>query len=225
VALRFWWDGLVELIWPPVQRCELCDAPGAAVFCPVCLSDLRRTDGVGAALQCAGQPFERLVCIGLHQGGLRKAVHRLKYCGRRRVAGALASMLAPRLAAAEGDLIVPVPLHAARLRERGYNQAELLADRLGELLGLPVVTGWVERTRPTEAQARLGRQERLVNVRDAFCLRRPGPVPWEGRCVWVVDDVLTTGATAGALTSLLLSAGAVSVGVAVAAVSASSPDA
>jgi ComF family protein len=122
------------------------------------------------------------------------------------------------------DVIVPVPLHIARQRERGYNQADLLARALGHMMGLPVLAGALARARPTRAQVGLSAAERRVNMQGAFAsvvlVHRAAPLA--GGCaghnpsvhnqrVLLIDDVCTTGATLEACSVALQAAGAASV--------------
>jgi ComF family protein len=131
----------------------------------------------------------------LYDESVSRLVHAIKFDGRpglvRSVAGPLAE--AVRAGGARPDLIVAVPLHAARRRERGYDQAARLAEALAAPLGAPFVPGLLERTRATRAQSGLSATTRRQNVRGAFRVARPAGLP--GRTVLVVDDVLTTGAT------------------------------
>jgi len=139
-------------------------------------------------------------------GPARALVHALKYSGRRGAADALVSAAAAdaRAAASAGvDALVPVPLHPSRRRERGFNQAEVLARGLAGVLGVPVAEGCLARTRPTRTQTGLDRRERAVNVRGAF---EAAPPPGTGR-VLLVDDVVTTGATLSEAAGALAAAG------------------
>jgi ComF family protein len=141
---------------------------------------------------------------------LRAAIHALKYRGKRR----LAARLADELLAVAGvrDLLsadavlVPVPLHPRRRRQRGFNQSALLARALGARTGLPVVEA-LRRRRDTDAQTGLSAAARRANVRGAFVARVP-PALLRGRPVVMVDDVVTTGATATACARALAGAGA-----------------
>jgi ComF family protein len=146
---------------------------------------------------------------------MREALHAFKFGGRRALAAPLAELLtAPGPAwLPEGapDLIVPVPLHPRRERERGFNQALLLARRIGRAWGRPVRADVLRRTAATPPQTELGLEARRANVRGAFALRRPEVVA--GRHVLVIDDVFTTGATVGECARSLRKAGAARVGV------------
>jgi ComF family protein len=143
---------------------------------------------------------------------VRSALHALKYAGERRLADPLGAAVAARWheAGAGGDLLVPVPVHDQRRRERGYDQAELIALAAGQALRLPVANA-VIREQATLAQYRLDRRHRADNVRDAFAVRREARTTVEGRWVVLVDDVVTTGATLGAVAAVLLRSGAMAV--------------
>jgi len=134
----------------------------------------------------------------------------LKYQGRISLAPFLAESMGTELLQRPehlpADLIVPVPLHPVRLRERTFNQAELLARSLSKQLDVPYESDLLIRCRPTRPQAELNRQERTRNVRGAFDLR--GEARVKGLRILLVDDVFTTGSTAEACARLLKSAGA-----------------
>jgi ComF family protein len=146
---------------------------------------------------------------------LRGAIHGLKFQSRRN----LASLLGPLLAAtfldswerSEVDLVLPIPLHPRRQRERGFNQAALLARSMTRLLALPYDEKCLERTRATAPQAALTNRERLRNMAGAFECRRPAEV--RKRRVLLIDDVMTTGATVAGAARALLECGAHRVSV------------
>jgi ComF family protein len=206
--------GLVELILPPA--CAGCGRFGHSL-CEACTAGFRRAESpqdrfaaadpgmvVGDALVLAVAAFE-------HEGNLRRALQRLKYGGSARIAPPLARAAAPALEALTGVCgrlpLVPVPVHAARERQRGYNQAALLAHALGGAASLPVLD-LLERRRSTVRQHGLGKAARLHNLRGAFALR--GGVPAPPQAI-LVDDILTTSATLEACAQVLRAAGATSV--------------
>ncbi len=138
---------------------------------------------------------------------MEAALHRFKYQGWRRLAAPLAQLLAERVVI-EGlaaTLVLAVPLHADRRRQRGFNQAELLAGELKRRLGLHSPPGRLVRVRATAPQVGSDRLRRWENVREAFAWQG---VPLEGRPLLLVDDVATTGATLEACAAALRSAGA-----------------
>jgi len=145
----------------------------------------------------------------------RRLVHALKYQDRLEVAGLLGRLMARagKRLLEQADLIVPVPLYRGRLWARRYNQSALLAAEIGALTGVPVITDALRRTRPTRAQVGLNIRERRRNVRDAFALDGGRELPVMGKRVVLVDDVITTGATAEACAEALLDAGASEVDV------------
>ena len=151
----------------------------------------------------------QLEWLAAYSGTCRAALHALKYGGIRSLAGPLGASLAQRWARAGqlGDLLVPVPIHAARLRERGYDQAVLLAEAAGRGLGLPVVAA-LQRAERTAAQHALGRRARAANVGHAFILAPAAQAHLGGRAVVLIDDILTTGATLSACAAVLEAHGA-----------------
>jgi ComF family protein len=147
-----------------------------------------------------------------YEGPLREALHAFKFGRKRALAQPLAALIAAQCGkdvVTDADVLVPVPLSSTRERERGFNQAALLADRLSRVLRLPARARWLVRTRATPPQSDLSAEERRTNVRDAFA----ASTAVAGHHVVVVDDVLTTGATAAACAVALKSAGARMVGV------------
>lgn len=218
-------EAIAGWLWPP--RCAACDALGEAPFCagcaetlvpapagcPLCgapgdeaLLSLLRPRRCGHCRERA-PPFAAARAPYLHGGALAEGIHRLKYDGREELARPLAVLFAgcppPR-----AEVLVPLPLHPARLRERGFDQAWLLAREAGRRFSLPVERLLV-RLRPTRQQVGLDRPARERNVRRAFAAR--GRVL--GRRLCLIDDVMTTGATAAAATEALLRAGAARVEV------------
>jgi len=144
------------------------------------------------------------------EGVLREAVHRLKYSGRTTLAEPLGDLMAVYWMQhpMPTDVIVPVPLHAARLRERGYNQATLLAREMARRVGLMVNEQMLVRQRATAPQVELNAMQRKENVHDAFCCSGDS---LDGKQVLLIDDVCTTGATLEACAVALYAGGARSV--------------
>ena len=169
--------------------------------------------GMPADIPCA---LLQLEWCAPFTGVVRDALHALKYRGERRLAGPLGQAVARRWAraGAGGDLLAAVPVHATRARQRGYDQAALIAGVAAAELGLPCVP-LLERRRETIAQFDLDRDQRATNVAGAFGLADgagggdEGPIV--GRWVVLVDDVMTTGATLTACASVLRDAGAIGV--------------
>jgi ComF family protein len=145
---------------------------------------------------------------------VREAIHAFKFGGKRALADPLGDLLAetrPVLPPGPLDLLVPVPLHRRRERDRGFNQSWLLARRLAWCWQVAALPDVLERPRRTLPQADLGATERRRNVHGAFRVKHPGAI--RGCHVVLVDDIMTTGATAGECAALLEESGAAVVGV------------
>ncbi|UJR80727.1 ComF family protein [Sandaracinus amylolyticus] len=195
------WNGLLDLLAP--RTCPGCDLdlpPGVNAFCGACdvlLERLTPDRGANAAYEFGGP--------------MADALRRLKYGRRTDHVAALGALLADACASFAGrvDAVVPIPLHPKRLRERGFNQAALLAAPVASRLGVALDAGALRRTRDTPAQAGLGAADRASNVRGCFAAR----VKPSRRRVLVIDDVRTTGATFADAARALREAGALEVHV------------
>lgn len=202
-VLRRAGQALLDLFSPPA--CAACDQPPlrGAVLCRGCALALGERP---APFGVAGVP---VLSAAPYRGSAGAALRRLKR--QPELAVPLARLLAERLqpyAPSPGSWLVPVPLHPSRLAERGYNQAALLANHLSTIYLTRTAPLVLARIRPTERQAG-GPAQRRENVRGVFVARRPIP----GRRVVLIDDVVTTGATAEACIVALERAGAVVEGV------------
>lgn len=228
VALRHLLDPLLAALFP--SSCSACgqlvSRPRRGPLCDDCWRSLPRHRGtmclcgrpISQGQTCAHcrrglTPFATGFSLGPYSGGLRVAVHELKYRGRRHVAARLVEQMWAAGAAERIDVpnavVVPVPLHPRRRRERGFNQAELLARALASRCDLPVVADALVRRKDTPPQTALSAAQRRGNVQGAFAVRRRAAIA--GRTIILVDDVFTTGATAMACARLLRRSGAAEV--------------
>lgn len=156
--------------------------------------------------------FDSAYSYGFYDGPLQRLIHLLKYEGVYTLAAPLSDYLVRALPRHQPlDAIVPMPIHWRRRWHRGFNQAEMLARPLARRTGLALLCSAVARTRGTSPQAGLSDRQRRLNVRGSFSVRKPELV--RGRHLLLLDDVLTTGATASACGAALKQAGAASVSV------------
>jgi len=187
---------LLPRIMPPL--CPRCGKPQpSGILCPGCVSWQAEIDGIRS-------PFR-------FDGIIRQAIHQLKYKNLRALAVPLAKFLQDYLVTnpVPGEVLVPVPLHQKRLRERGYNQSSLLAQELGKLINLPVADNCLIRQKHAPPQARSSSvDDRRSNVADAFACRDQR---LKDKRVLLIDDVSTSGATLDACAGTLKAAGATSV--------------
>jgi len=178
---------------PPV--CQRCGKPEpSALYCPECWKKQSGIDGIRS--------------VFIFEGVIRTAVHELKYYNLRSISGLLGEYMAGYYSQNKlaGDYLVPVPLHAKRFRERGYNQSELLAQQLSLLTGVPVLDNAVTRVIDNKPQARTSSiEERRRNVENIF---ECGNRSVDGKEVVIIDDVCTSGATLEACAKTLIKAGA-----------------
>lgn len=227
--LRF----LINFLYPP--HCAGCDrrlpVSEARRLCASCLASVERlpdplcavcgmpivfSSASGWCGRCAESPphFSRARAIARYRAGsdedaqmLPSLIRRHKYGLDQSLARALAECLDPLpFAPGEHDLIMPVPLHYARLRWRGFNQAALLGSVIARRLGRPLNSNTLLRVRETTPQTGQNMRERRRNMRNAFTVRRPATVA--NRTILLIDDVITTGSTADECARTLLAAGA-----------------
>lgn len=197
-----------------------CRAMAVRSPCPRCALPWRRTSG-GRCHYCQrhGYRFDATLALGAYEGRLRRAVIRMKRHAEYPLTAAVGRMLGQRLRVEWADdlpdVVVPLPKHWWKRLRRGTNSAELLAECVGRELGRPVVRGGLRCRRMTRKQSLLTMEERRRNAAGSLALA--GRRDWAGRDVLVVDDIMTTGATASEAARVLKQAGARRVRVAVVA--------
>ncbi len=216
---------LLDIIFPP--HCAGCQK-GGAVLCSTCRASF--TTGAAPTCRQCGRPLpiiglcpycrsyttglSGLYAVGSFQGALRSCIHALKYDGNTRLADPLGEVLAEgymhwRITA---DVMLPVPLHLERQRQRGYNHAQLLAEACATRVHIPLRNDILIRHRATSAQVGLNAQERQQNVTGAFeCTPAFKTGALSGRTILIIDDVYTTGATLSACAAPLFACGAKAV--------------
>jgi ComF family protein len=225
--------GFLDLLYPP--RCEACGRLRREPICGECLAQIERIEppvcevcgvafdprarGAPKCEECRGRrkPFRIVRTAAHYTGPLADAIRRFKYDGQIVLAKPLSAIMSEALAnGAEGlapatlDVICPVPLHASRLRERGFNQSALLAEHVSQAIGKSV-RPLLERTRPTAPQVDLPAPSRAANVRGAFAAVLTEVIA--GQRVLLIDDLYTTGATLTECARALNRAGAAEVRV------------
>jgi len=183
---------------------------------------VERGDALCGLCQRIQPPFQKALAYGSYDGGLRDLIHLLKYQQVRPAAGVLGRMLAEVIDGLETGIpkgaiaVVPVPLHARKQAQRGFNQSELIARIALKQLARPerfqLSAGVLERRRETASQIGLTGHQRRENLRGAFAVKNPGQIA--DRQVVLVDDVFTTGTTVSECARVLRRAGAVGVWVA-----------
>jgi ComF family protein len=228
---------IASLLYPPVcaicstmvapgeYLCDECEAKATRIVPPFCAACSEPFEGaITSAFTCANCAhrtihFDAAVAAYRSRGIVRRIIHDFKY-GRqihlRHLVGRwlCAALDDLRLRGRRFDLIIPVPLHPTRKRERGFNQASLLAELLSEQISIPSKP-LLERIRCTTTQTALDRAERMENLHKAFRLRKNANV--RDLRVLLIDDVLTTGSTLSECARVLKGAGAISVHAATAA--------
>jgi len=214
---------LLNLLFP--SRCPLCgNISNSYIYNPICThcwGFIKKYDGPACRIcgiptisdqtiiceSCVkGQPFSKILYYGLYEGTLRKAIHLLKFNGLKRLSKPLCSLLI-KLPLPEADIIIPVPLHLKRLREREFNQTALIGYQLSKELGIPMITNCLTKVKETPAQTSLKRDERLKNVKKTFTALKS----MDSKNVLLIDDVITTGATVKECSDVLMTAGAKSI--------------
>lgn len=239
-SLRYTASSIFSVFFP--SDCRICSLPLTNIsrlpLCPECLEAMSRFEGRRCAVcgermfgfgpeavqlcrECLKEhpAFEKASAYGSYDGGLRELIHLLKYDRVRSAAPLLGRMLAEAMTdlrhhfAVETALMVPVPLHSSKLRSRGFNQSELIAESAvkGDFRSIKLRPQVLTRVRATESQTGLTREQRRENMRGAFAVSLSDEVG--GRDILVVDDVLTTGTTVCECARVLRKSGAARVWV------------
>ncbi len=200
-----WMNAALDWVFPP--RCVGCDTVDT-IWCDRCQAQLDAEPISPRTRRLP--PLNALAATATHGGILQHSIHALKYADARALAVPLGDRLAVsyRLLGWTLDMIIPVPLHTTRLRERGYNQSQLIGERMAQSLSLPCFPSALTRVRSTASQVGLSRSERQQNLHDAF---HADPRLISGQRILLIDDVQTTGATLQEAAHALFNVGAVAV--------------
>jgi ComF family protein len=220
-------EAILDILYPQNIACILCrqrardiDDKGLCRTCasslplitpPVCHKCGRPLGEDGICIDCAyvRYHFEQAVSVLHYTPEIKQLIHRFKYGGISYLSRTLGWWMAEAFNQRCGwdvDVIVPVPLHPRRQRQRGFNQSALLAREMGRYIGVAVNERVLIRKKYTPAQAGLSKFQRMQNLQDAFEVRKPEAV--RGKSVLLVDDVFTTGSTVDECSRVLLQAGA-----------------
>ena len=228
-SAKQFFHALLDVILPPI--CHICHSfiPNAgrlhicqtchdslplvsSPLCPVCGIPFIGTGSDHRCSSCLNNPphFDTARAHFLYEGPIRDLIHSFKYNRKTHLRNPLALLtlegMSAFLAGQKPHLIVPVPLHLSRLRQRGFNQAVLLGSAISHQLSLPMLPNALVRTRPTEPQIDLSAAQRRVNVKGAFTVSKPDQV--FGKRILLLDDVMTTGSTMDECAKELKKAGA-----------------
>lgn len=220
-------EALLNLLFPTRPGCRLCGAKSDRDICNRCRTWLAKWSGVPKCLTCGRPvwsgtcticgscsrnrpPYAMAMAAGPYEKHLKESIRRLKYQGRRDLVPVLAELMVEvarqHPVFLESQAVVPVPISPVRLRQRGFNQAELLALQVAKQLELPVLSGTIVKPVDTPPQTGLSGQQRRQNLKDSFKVVSPGDIT--GKTILLVDDVITTGSTVSTIAEILLREGA-----------------
>ncbi len=227
--LRGIWESILDIIYPMDVRCVICDIRRDDILshgvcpscqdrlpfieppvCPKCGKMMLADDTLCSDCQQITHFFYKGISIFEYSTEVKRLIHRYKYGGERFLSIPMIHWMSEGLIKYQWDfdLIVPVPLHPTRQRERGFNQASLLARGLSQNTGVPLADRSLVRIKNTPHQARLSREIRHQNLIGAFKIRDKSSTIFQGKTVLLVDDVYTTGNTVDQCTRVLLEGGA-----------------
>lgn len=222
---------ITDFILPPV--CPNCHQATAETnrLCPTCWQDITfitspycqltgqplpfdiGENAISAAAAKAPPAYDQARAVALYDGTMRDLIHKLKFQDRHELTTLLANWLITtgQSQLAKTDLIMPIPLHRQRLWRRRFNQSTLLASRVSQLTNIPLDFKSFERSKKTQSQVGLTESQRKTNLQGAFRIPAHRREHLKNRSVLIIDDVITTGATANAAAKTLKSAGAARV--------------
>lgn len=234
------WEAILDTLYPGSADCLICANSLSAErydgICRTCLADIehwRKEYHIctrcgkfislpGLCQDCRRHrvPFQAGGAVAAYRGAMKEALHLFKFGGKRWLSRPLGKLMA-EVVKMNGDpfsqceVVIPVPLHGRNLQSRGYNQAALLAGEVGKNLTIPVAGNVLVKVRDTPDMVGLGRSQRLTNLAGAFQTKNTRFI--QGKRILLVDDIYTTGSTVSACSEALLSAGAETICVLVAA--------
>ena len=191
----------IRVIAPPY--CERCGKPVKDPSIKVCNNCIKE-----------GHPCSYIRGVSPYDGIAEELIKILKYNKKEAISGVMGQLIVERIKEEENykgvQVVVPVPLHPTRKRERGFNQAELLAKEIGKRLNIPLISDVLIRIRATPSQTKLSSKKRLENVKDAFSVNEKKLFDIKDKTVLLIDDVFTTGATLNECARTLIKKGGVS---------------
>ncbi|WP_394996283.1 ComF family protein [Emticicia sp.] len=219
-----WFKHLLDIIYP--RSCEACEESllgGEHLICVKCIIDLPRTNSHIDAIESISKRFWGKIPIAntitylkfSKKGKVQKLLHKLKYRNKPEVGVFLGKLYGIDLKSVafekKIDLLIGVPLHPTKLRQRGYNQADCIAEGLSMALEIPFETSAVNRIIHTDSQTKKSRYERFQNVENIFEVKDMEKI--KDKRIAIVDDVLTTGSTIESLAAMLLNEGCKDISV------------
>lgn len=187
-------DFISNVVFPP--KCCVCGTIGDDAFCPKCILKIKYITYYNGST----------ASVAAYEGVIKKAIKKLKFNKKKRLAPALAKIMTDNLPFKDFDIIIPVPLHKTRSKGRGFNQSELLAKDISNLYKVPILTDILIRVKNTAPQFGLKKGQRHSNIKGAFAVNDAFKIT--ERKILLVDDILTTGATVNECKNDLLAAGA-----------------
>ncbi|MBU0686598.1 MAG: ComF family protein [Candidatus Margulisbacteria bacterium] len=234
MVLNLYLSSILDLIFPP--RCQICREPGPENICKNCITKIKTIDQKNVCVYCGepqnDQPFKNAVLcsrcviekphytiarsIAIYEGTLKKAIHAFKFKGKKNLAQHLGKFMAlsieenlPEIRYCHADAVVTVPLSQNRLKSRGFNQIDCLAEVFSAYANIPHEKDILARVRDTKPQFDLPKHKRKENIQGAFVIKRPNDI--YGRRLLLLDDIYTTGYTVNECAKVLIKCGAAKV--------------